>query len=108
MGFLEKNKLLFILFLLILILYFFKCSKHDIKKQQIKINLDLEYNGIIKNKFIDKFEHSWPVIVLNNEKKIYVPDNIYHKIQIKDSVFKRKESLLIMVFRDSQTIKLSY
>jgi hypothetical protein len=108
MGFLEKRKLAFILFSLFLILHFFKCSKHDIKKQQIKINLDLEYNGIIKNKFIDKFEHSWPVIVLDNDKKIYIPDNIYQKINIKDSIFKRKESLLIMVFRDSKIIKLSY
>ena len=68
----------------------FNDNTFDIQQQQQQLNLKLNYNGIVTDKFIDKFEHSWPVIVLKNEKKIYVPENIYNKIKIKDSIFKKK------------------
>ncbi len=40
----------------------------------MKIDLNLDYSGIVKNKFIDKFQRSSPVIVLKNYtfQKIYI------------------------------------
>ena len=111
MGFFKKiYRITFFMIIiqLILIFYVFNDNTFDIQKQQQQLNLKLNYNGIVTDKFIDKFEHSWPVIVLKNEKKIYVPENIYNKIKIKDSIFKKKESLVLMVLRGSQLIKLPY
>lgn len=107
MRFSGKKILSFISFgMFIYIIYII--LNQDIKQQQLEINLNHSYNGIIKNKFIDKFEHNWPVIVLKNNQNIYIPDNIYQKVEIKDSIIKVKNNLQVKIFRDSQEIELSY
>jgi hypothetical protein len=108
----DKNQkiILGVLIGFILLLSLFIILTKSGKEITIERVLNYKYNGIVIKKYRDKKNHNNLTIKLSTGKNVptFTPD-IYHEIMIGDSLYKKKNSLYMNVFRnDSLYIKFNH
>jgi membrane-bound lytic murein transglycosylase MltF len=69
--------------------------------QQLQLELDCEFSGMLINKFIDNDDHGNKVIILNNQQKesLFRVPKCYVYISIGDSIVKKKGEVRYTVFK---------
>jgi len=90
-------------------IYYGLTTPEEVKfERHLKSIQKKDYRGVVLKKYIDKSEHSRPILVLTNRKEVSIKNEAYDKIKLKDSIIKRKGDLYLTVYRnnDNHTIKL--
>jgi len=75
---------------------------------QKDIDFKIFYEGIVSEKQMDKWQHNWPLILLDNKTKVYLPIRLYDKAIKGDSVVKKKSSFEFIIYRDGKKETYSY
>lgn len=92
-------------FLLFIFSFTWSCTNCE---YQMKSYIEpLEFNGVIIKKYIDYDDHLNPKVIIDNgiENKLFLPvekfsgKGFFEYIQVRDSVFKKKDSRIIQTKR---------
>lgn len=111
MGFLNYNKVKYGLITLIVFYLIFKLQKdNDKTTEEVQYEIDFEksFEGLVSDKYLDKSEHNWPLIVLDKNQKEYIPQHIYGVLLKGDYIFKRKSSNQVSIYKSNDTLLLDY
>jgi len=80
--------------------------EHEIAQKQIVNNYkSLCYSGKITKKYIDRNDHSYEKVIINNENQnttlrfSFEASGLYDYLRIGDSIIKKKDSLSVRVIR---------
>ncbi|MAN26630.1 MULTISPECIES: hypothetical protein [Mesonia] len=69
---------------------------------------EVDYQGIIIDKFIDSTEHNIPTMILKGRKE-RIPITLYRNLNVGDSVVKKSGTLDLFVYKkDGETKTLKY
>ena len=96
--------------LFITYLYFKLPSGKDVRERLNNDFLISQFEGVITNKFIDRNEHSYPIIIIKsfeNDSLIRInlvreSTNIFDSLIISDSIYKYKNDSLLIRKRNGQ------
>jgi hypothetical protein len=69
---------------------------------------NIEFSGIVQSKKTTPENHNWAFIGLENNKEINISNVLYDKINLNDSVVKKKNELIITIYRDKQEFTIGY
>ena len=82
---------------------------YDQNEEWRKQDYEQEYSGIIVKKGKDKRNHNFEFFQLNDSSKIFENrEKIWKKVYVGDSVYKRKNSKLLYIFRKGKTFVIDY
>ena len=73
--------------------------------------LNLSYQGIVTDKFIDKANHSYRVVILNGSNRVTIPGGsieLFERIELGDSLYKTKNQLVGYIIKDENRIEIDY
>jgi hypothetical protein len=105
-----KNTNLYIGIVVVFIIAFFilimKTNDNQGWDNVIKAIEKDEYYGIVKDKFIDTKNHNTPIVVLASGKKITLYGQQWSRIDIGDSLSKRRKSTIIEVIKPNELVKI--
>lgn len=59
------------------------------------------FSGVITDKFIDKSEHSTPILKLNNSTEISLENVFWDQVEIGDSIVKKKDESYITLYHNN-------
>ncbi|MEO8933663.1 MAG: hypothetical protein ABI295_05095 [Xanthomarina sp.] len=107
MGFLnhyKNNFLIAIITIIIFImaLFFIDFDNKGKENSQREIDFRIAYSGIVTEKKIDKYQHNWPLLILNKNIKQYLPLRLYNKIEVGDSIVKNTSSFEVKIYRNNK------
>ncbi|SHM96788.1 hypothetical protein [Flavobacterium chilense] len=71
-------------------------------EEGIKNIKEQEFQGVVVDKQFEKFNHNASMIYLNNNTKVAIFGEFWPKINIGDSVVKRKGETIWTVYREKQ------
>lgn len=89
------------LIILLITISFFQKSK-DMVNYEDEINY--EYKGFVVNKYIDSSDHSICKLKLKSGEIVNVWDNCYKKVDMGDSIVKKKGDFNFLVYKSSGLI----
>ena len=93
---------------LTMILKGFITPRSEIMKRENNLKKKTEFSGIVQSKKITPENHNRTFIVLDNKNNIGINNTSYDKIKLKDSVVKRKNELIVTIYRDKQVFIVDY
>lgn len=70
--------------------------------------LSLEFKGKVKEKYIDKKNHSYQMVRFEDEKNVSIMHKYYSKIEIGDSICKLKNSFDLLIVKSNSKLVLDY
>lgn len=114
MGFLKDNLMRLILVCAVIIAFFFIAQYLTMDEKFYNSMLEMrkqkKFSGIVVEKYIDTFEHSTPMLKLNNNNNdVPLENEFWDSIMVGDSVVKIRGQAEINVYRnDSTKIILNY
>lgn len=77
--------------ILLAILFFYQNNSLDYQKKEYTISKNFEFNGkVVEKKQDGDYYRASKYILLNTNRKIQIPNEIYYEIQIGDSAYKKK------------------
>jgi len=89
----------------IALLIFFGMFYFIIKSYPNQINVNI--NSKIKNLYKDYDNHGQGTVLMNDNKKLIVRDDIYYQLKIGDSIIKKENSLNLKAIRGKSIFYLS-
>ena len=108
----SNHKLNIVIFTSFVIIFLYFTFWYPLDKRMRDHYLSIHYSGIVTDKFIDKSNHSYRIIILEKDVRVSLPPteyNLFNVIEIGDSMFKEKESLIGKIMKnDSSTILIPY
>lgn len=104
---LKKAKLIYTLVALSIgiVWFYFQIKKQGTCQDAEKMELNVEYNGIMLKKYIDKSNHLFEIIEIGNKNRIqkimldWDESGMYEFVEIGDSIVKELNTLEVKVFR---------
>ncbi|MCC9019687.1 hypothetical protein [Flavobacterium lipolyticum] len=92
-----------IIFVIFLMYNFFILDNREkLLDTSLKNIQEENYQGFVINKNYDKDNHNSPMIYLKNETKVAVFGEFWSKIEIGDSIVKKKGETVITVYRNNE------
>jgi hypothetical protein len=112
---LKKPKIISLILGVLTIVFFVVLAKHKTKEDCIRIGemyVNMEYKGLIKQKFEDMENHALPTLTIINEGKqsktfgsFRETSGLYNYSQVGDTIIKERGSLIVKILRvDKDTI----
>ncbi|MAD96241.1 MAG: hypothetical protein CMB99_02840 [Flavobacteriaceae bacterium] len=86
---------------------FFVNTKEENYKIAYEIDINMSFNGVVVKKYREKSNHNNPVLLLNNEEKVYLYEQFFSKIKLQDSIVKKKGNLLVYVYSNNSKIVMN-
>ena len=86
---------------------FFVNTKEENYKIAYEIDINMRFNGVVVKKYREKSNHNNPVLLLNNEEKVYLYEQFFSKIKLQDSIVKKKGNLLVYVYSNNSKIVMN-
>ncbi|PAM92260.1 hypothetical protein B4N84_25995 [Flavobacterium sp. IR1] len=96
-----------VIIIFIVVLVFISFFQESAEKINYKTELNQNYKGIVLNKYIDSSDHSICKLKLKTGKIINVWDNCYEKVNIGDSIVKKKGSFNFFIYKPSGFINVN-
>ena len=95
-----------VVFIILIIIYFsiFNKSVHEINYED---ELNSEYKGVVTKKFIDFSDHAICKLILDTKLIIPVWDNCYERVNIGDSIVKKKGNFKFIIYKKNEILVIN-
>lgn len=105
----EKTIRLGVLLLLVVIIVF--CANYfsvnrSFYQRMLEQRKKESYSGVVSEKYIDKSEHSTPMLKFTNNKVISLENSFWDLVEVGDSIVKIKNQVQIKVYRNNNVIQV--
>ena len=109
----KENKIKLIGLIILVIVFVFIANYLNVNKdfyhRMLEQRKEESYSGVILEKYIDKSEHSTPMLKFTNNKIISLENVFWNQVNVGDSIVKMKDEAFITLYKkDSLSVKFDY
>jgi hypothetical protein len=109
----KENTIRLIGLALVVILFIFIANYFSVNKnlyhRMLEQRIEESYSGVILEKYIDKAEHSTPMLKFTNNKVISLENIFWDQVSAGDSIVKKENEAYITLYKNNGSkIKFDY